>query len=346
MPSLSQVYFHLPDTLKYWPWQRRINPHYAKVSAASAAWIESFKAFSPKGQVAFNRCNFGLLASLAYPIATPEQLRVGCDLMNLFFVFDELSDVADERHVRVLADTIMDAIRHPHKARPSSEPIVGSVAKQFWEGAIASASQTSQRRFIATFDAYCESVVEQARDRDVSHVHTVDTYLAVRRENIGAKPSFALLEMDMDLPDEAFYHPTVVELTTWAIDMIIMGNDLCSYNVEQARGDDAYNIVTVVMAQYGVDLHEAIRWIARFHDHLLDLFVTYCESGSLPSWGSKVDSDLARYIEGIANWVRANDCWSFESQRYFGKDGLEVMERRWLALLPKEEKKAEKARDA
>ena len=91
MPSLSssQVYFHLPDTLQYWPWQRRVNSHYAKVSAASAAWIESFKAFSRKGQIAFNRCNFGmhfpsslstnnclthhvgLLASLAYPIATP-----------------------------------------------------------------------------------------------------------------------------------------------------------------------------------------------------------------------------------------------------------------------------------
>lgn len=84
--------FRLPDTLATWPWPRRVNPHYAEVKAASAAWLESFHAFSPKAQKAFNVCDFSelsvislvlvplliewsldLLASLAYPLA-----RKGC----------------------------------------------------------------------------------------------------------------------------------------------------------------------------------------------------------------------------------------------------------------------------
>ena len=169
--------------------------------------------------------------------------------MNLFFVIDELSDVGDEKQVWVLADTIMDAIRDPHNTRPTDEPIVGLIAKQyvftistdlmsqmliidttfnryirFWERATKWTSPTSQRHFVATFNDYCESVVTQARDRVSLRVHTVDTYFAVRRENVGAKPSFALLEMDMNLPDEALEHPVMVDLTTWAIDMLIIGN--------------------------------------------------------------------------------------------------------------------------
>ncbi|KAI0660148.1 terpenoid synthase [Cubamyces menziesii] len=345
MSAQSQIYFRLPDTLGAWPWQRRINPRSATVSAASATWIESFRVFSPRAQTAFNKCNFGLLASLAYPSATPEQLRAGCDLMNLFFVLDELSDAGDESQARALANTIMDGIRNPHKTRPTAEPIVGLIAKQFWARVIKWAGSEPQRRFVATFDDYCESVVTQARDRSSSHVHTVDTYLAVRRENIGAKPSFALMEMDMNLPDESLGHPVVVDLTTWAIDMIIIGNDIVSYNVEQARGDDGYNLVAIVMAQHKLDLNGAMRWIGHYHDHLLDLFLAHCDpaselAGPLPSWGPRVDEELKQYIDGLGNWVRANDSWSFESERYFGRDGLEVMKTRWLALLPKKQQKA------
>ncbi|KAJ7843021.1 hypothetical protein B0H13DRAFT_2364962 [Mycena leptocephala] len=43
-------------------------------------------------QAAFNRCKFGIFASLAYPTAGPGHFRVACDLMNLFFVFDKKSD--------------------------------------------------------------------------------------------------------------------------------------------------------------------------------------------------------------------------------------------------------------
>ena len=51
--------------------------------------------------------------------------------MNVFFVFDEFSDVEDEATVRTLADIIMDALRNPNKARPSGESIVGEITRQY-----------------------------------------------------------------------------------------------------------------------------------------------------------------------------------------------------------------------
>jgi hypothetical protein len=74
------------------------------------------------------------------------------------------------------------------------------------------------------FATYTQSVVQQAADRKNRHVRTVPEYLEVRRDTIGAKPSFAILELDMDLPDEVFKHPVMKELETLAIDMILLGN--------------------------------------------------------------------------------------------------------------------------
>jgi hypothetical protein len=57
------------------------------------------------------------------------------------------------------------------------------------------------------------AVVQQPEDRRQNHIRTLDSYLE-------AKPSFAILELEMDLPDSVFNHPTLENLRTWAIDMI------------------------------------------------------------------------------------------------------------------------------
>ena len=46
----------------------------------------------------------------------------------------------------------------------------------------------------------------------------------MRRENIGARPSYALAVLDIDIPDEAFYHPSVVELGYIAAEILIIDN--------------------------------------------------------------------------------------------------------------------------
>ena len=95
---------------------------------------------------------------------------------------------------------------------------------RFWLNAIKCLGPTSQRRFIETFGTYTQSVVVQAEDRDRNFYRSVESYLEVRRNTIGAKPSYALLEHDMSIPDDIFNHPTIVLLRDTSIDMIILGN--------------------------------------------------------------------------------------------------------------------------
>lgn len=50
--------------------------------------------------------------------------------MNLFFIFDEHSDIASSEEVKKQADVIMDAIRNPTRPRPKGEWVGGEVSRQ------------------------------------------------------------------------------------------------------------------------------------------------------------------------------------------------------------------------
>ncbi|KAJ3860026.1 terpenoid synthase [Lentinula novae-zelandiae] len=311
---------YIPDTMSNWPWPRMINPHYEEVKAASDAWFHSFAAFDARAQLAFDKCNF-------------EHLRTGCDLMNLFFVIDEYTDVETESVVRQMVDIVSDALNHPHKTRPSGENILGLITQQFWKLAIKTASPTSQHHMVESFTAYLESVVQQAADRDRSHIRTVDSYFETRRENIGARPSYVPMELGLDLPDEVFYHPVILKLSVYIADLIILDNDIASYNKEQANGDDHHNILTVVMHQLDTDLNGAMVWATTYHDEIETKFLDGLKY--VPSWGDDLDGQIQQYLTGLANWPRCNDCWNFESGRYFGKNGKEIQRTRKVPLLPK-----------
>ena len=71
---------------------------------------------------------------------------------------------------------------------------------------------------------YLHSVVQQAADRDSCKIRTIDSYFENRRNNIGARPSFALLEFKLSIPDEVVDHPIIVELSNCSTDMIIIDN--------------------------------------------------------------------------------------------------------------------------
>ncbi|KAI0784430.1 terpenoid synthase [Abortiporus biennis] len=330
----DEVVFHIPDTLRNWPWPRSINPFYEECKKESEEWCEAFEAFSPKAQKAFNLCNFNLLASLGYPLLNKDGCRIACDLMNLFFVIDEHSDVADNDTVRCQMDCVMDALRNPHKPRPDGEGIGGEVTRSFWMNAIRTIMPNVQKRFIDAFQLYTDSVVQQAVDRNAHHIRDIKSYFEVRRDTIGAKPSFAIIEVNLNLPNKVMDHPVIKELTNLCIDMICIGNDLYSYNVEQSRGDEGHNLVTIVMQQLGLDIHDALRWISHLHDEIAAKFLEAWNH--IPVYSGPLDFEVRRYTEGLGNWVRANDQWSFESERYFGKQGLVIQKNREVVLLPKQ----------
>jgi len=107
--------------------------------------------------------------------------------------------------------------------------------------------------------------------------------------------------------------------------------DIFSYNVEQSKGD-THNMIPVVMHQEGVDLQTAVDFVGNMCKQSIDRFNE--DRARLPSWGPEIDRDVAIYVDGLANWIVGSLHWSFESERYFGKTGLQVKATRTVDILP------------
>lgn len=50
--------------------------------------------------------------------------------MNLFYVFDEYTDITDGNGADKIREITMDAILNPHKTRPEGECPVGAMARE------------------------------------------------------------------------------------------------------------------------------------------------------------------------------------------------------------------------
>lgn len=98
------------------------------------------------------------------------------------------------------------------------------VFNRFWECTIEYACEATQKRFINHFDYYVSCVVLEAEHRSRGYVPDIDSYLSTRRGTVGVRICFVLLELGMNIPDEAMNHPVIEELYTLALDMIILSD--------------------------------------------------------------------------------------------------------------------------
>ena len=109
-----------------------------------------------------------------------------------------------------------------------------------------------------------------------------------------------------------------------------------SYDVEQSKGLEGNNILTVLMKAKHFNLQEASDYAGVFFGNLVDRFIA--ERKKLPSWGPDLDRDVSRYVDAIGHWVVGNICWSFETPRYFGSALEDVRRTRIVKLRPRQVK--------
>lgn len=87
------------------------------------------------------------------------------------------------------------------------------------------------------------------------------------------------------------------------------------------------------MYSENLELQDAADWIGRWSDTVVAEFLHLKDH--LPSWGGEIDQQVHQYVHGLARWVRGNDDWSFESQRYFGNERTEIQRTREIYMLPR-----------
>ncbi|KAG9030992.1 hypothetical protein FRB95_003272 [Tulasnella sp. JGI-2019a] len=319
-PPLSSVHtqssYTIPDFISMSPSPLRVNPNYASTAQSSVEWLDSFGVHpNPTHRAAFRSMDFGMLTAMCYADANRERFRLLCDYINALFAYD---DLADEGGLRIdgdgaqkAAEIIMECLRHPTVHNTPFK--IGKVFSR----------------------------------RVLSHNHrtlliAVALLQPLRRDNGALKMCFAMAEfsLGLDIPDAVFQNPLIKIMEDAANDVVVLANDIYSYNIEQAQGD-TQNIIETTMKQNSCSLQEAMDFAGTLVSDRIQLFVK--SKLQLPSFGSeRVDHEVQLYLRICEDWMTGGFHWSLRSDRYFGDDAKEVAMTRIVRLLPKRDLRGEK----
>ncbi|KDQ10830.1 hypothetical protein BOTBODRAFT_147563 [Botryobasidium botryosum FD-172 SS1] len=342
--------FMLPDILGYCPFALAVNPHLAAVSPECDAWMEASGALDdPAVAKRYRVAGFNYLTALCFPEADRERFRLCCDYINALFAWDDVIDDGELREnvegAQHAVENVMSALRDPENFRPDC--VAADMLRDFWLRARKVASPGCQERFLRTMDSYAHAASQQVINR-VHHTDLdIDTYIKLRRDVSALFPVWTVVELSLglDLPDEVAHHPVVERLGVYANDLVALCNDVYSFNCEQASGHYS-NLVPITMAQLSLPLQRAVDHVGRRIESTFAAFVA--DKSQLPSWTPEIDRQVQAYVRGMESWVVGSIQWSFDSNRYFGKEHEEVKRTLCVRLWPKEvntpEKKAKKVK--
>lgn len=185
-----------------------------------------------------------ILMTFCYSAALSAFVRLGCDLMNFYFIYDEYTDIADEHAASQMAQSVLDVMKNPGAELDASSHLLARMTKEYVNSdelcrkcglnmtnrfciriaTLAPLSSSCYQRFVRTSEAYFHAVTGEARYRLSNYTPTLLEYMPFRRDTCGARPTLVLTEFGLDLPDYVTSHPIISALMEDAVDLIIFVN--------------------------------------------------------------------------------------------------------------------------
>ncbi|KAI0325771.1 terpenoid synthase [Cubamyces sp. BRFM 1775] len=323
--------FTIPDLHAMTPFVGSFSPHYAKVVSESSAWAARFPVLTEKQRVSYIDAASQLLAAHTYPYADEERFRGICDFMCILFMCDEITDDQNGEGAQKSGVTLYNAMKSLDYDDGSA---LCKLVHEFNVRLLERCGPVTHRRFVEYWEMYLAAVTREAELRERGEILDPESYKKLRREGSSVRVCLVIAgyALGIDFPDEIFEHPAMMAMHLAITDMVCWSNDLYSYNREQSMGHGCNNVLTVLMKHKGLTLQGAVDYVGEYWKTLIDRYLN--AKKNLPSWGEKIDEDVARYAKGIEHWVIGTLDWSFEMPRYFGAERLEVKETRVVLIRP------------
>jgi terpene synthase-like protein len=144
-----------------------------------------------------------------------------------------------------------------------------------------------------------------------------DTMLDIRTVSIGMYPTFHLIEMTegFELPANFHEHGIVKEMKRLASRLVGIGNDLGGLAKDLANGWP--NLITALRQQANISLVDAFCRIVDMNNADVATFDQL--EDQLPSWGSKIDSQIQGWIRAVRYSVVGFTLWESLAERYQNK---------------------------
>ncbi|QRV79773.1 terpene synthase [Ceratobasidium sp. AG-Ba] len=314
---------HIADILSFTGqfFDIKVNPHWKEAEAESYTWLKSYGILTSR----LDKSGLGQLGALVYPEADLLHFRPSIDFLIWIFAFDDMFDEGNLRGniyaTKIVIDNAMDVLRNPDTAKPGSKAV--AALHDVFDRMRREASEATTDRFIHSAELYMNAVLEQNERRAVGSIPTVQEWIQLRRDVVAVQISFAVLEysLGLDLPNQVHNHPVMFELELAANDIIAWTNDIYSFPAEYTQGDPQ-SLVFILMYNERMDLQSAVNHVEQLICGRTRRYVN--AKSRLPSFGPKIDPQIARYIRGLEYWIQGSIHWTFASPRYFGANGEKV----------------------
>ncbi|KIK65236.1 hypothetical protein GYMLUDRAFT_240528 [Collybiopsis luxurians FD-317 M1] len=331
--------YQFPDFFSRCSYALRFNRYEKAVSVKLKQWFYRYSTgVTPPWELQnFDAQKYALFASVCFPDVGHPQLRVCADVIAYLFHVDDLTDGMDDDGTRGTAEQIMNAFRNPSNALQNNQFRACRMSADMLKRMQQTSSPRVQQRFVDAMDLFFQAVNKQAQYRQAETIPDLDSYISERRDTSAMKTCWALIEYanNLHIPEYILNSPIIRRMEDIANDV-----DLVSYPVEHAKGH-THNIVPVIMNQNpNMTFLEAVDCVSKIIFEELDEFnrlkatvTDDVNAGSDISGCKNFEKDLAVYIEGLENWMIGNDYFSFESERYFGKQVKSIKQTRIINLL-------------
>lgn len=306
------------------PFPSRMNAGAVSARGRHAKWVRQWRLVcGEEAELRYASSRFDDLAAYVYPDADAEGFDLALNVLGWFFLLDDQFDTPETGQrlaaVEACQQMILLLHREPGPVALSAPPLVAAFSS-LWNAMCVGMSEQWRGRAAWDWVDYLAGNIAEVADRQAGTAVSYEQHLTVRRRSIGARPALLLSERTghFEVPSLAFYSSHMEAMRAIVVDHIVLTNDVCSLEKDDARGDT--NVVRLLMRKRRISRDQAVSALVRHVDGLLETFVELeaglprlCVTlGLTPTETSAVH----RYADAMRAWIRGNYDWSRSSGRY------------------------------
>ncbi|KAH7905973.1 isoprenoid synthase domain-containing protein [Hygrophoropsis aurantiaca] len=325
---MSTPVLHLPDLLALCPREtgNLISPHFQEADADYRTWVEKTLGgyFSESDIKEVSNAEIPLVAALAWPLANTKDLCAIVAYLTLSWMLEEMTDRTSSTESEKNSKLWLTVLENPEAGKESRHPMIQIMRN----GMVASLKDAVDPYhwpdFLAVNTEFAKSISGEAHDRELSKdpnaTRSIDSYMMTRRETIGVRPCFVLIQSTrrLYLPDRILKHPIIEEMVNAILDTSYIANDIYSFKKEMVQNGALINIITVIHRDPGtkhLDLQGRIDYAGKLFETAIGRFQKCREM--LPSFDDPdIDRQVSEYADGLLDWTVGNIQWSLVNHRY------------------------------
>lgn len=300
------------------PFAPSINKHVLTADRQTLEWARKFHLLNKdRYPEDISSIEYGRFAARVYPNAELAALQIAADWFSWLFLLDDECDetgIGKEPDKMALLHERFLAILHGAETTEDDIPLTHALY-DLRHRMRQHSSPAWLQLFTQTVEAYFSANRWEARNRLLGIIPSVELYYSMRPLTGAVYPCFVLFGItdNINLPYEVRQDANVRHLELLANYVICWCNDILSVNKEYQRGD-VHNLVIALQHERRLNNTEAMHEAVRIHNATVHEFIELAKN--LPHFNEEIDADLARYVECLRHWMRANLDWSLTAFRY------------------------------